>query len=56
MAVMYQHVQGKARKPIEVNPAMPQALSDVVVKSMAVDKAARYQTMDELREALEKFR
>ena len=30
MAVMYQHVQGKARKPIEVNPAMPQALSDVV--------------------------
>ena len=56
MAVMYQHVQGKARKPIEVNPALPQALSDLVVKAMAVDKAARYQTMDELREALEKFR
>ncbi|MCP5328385.1 MAG: HEAT repeat domain-containing protein [Steroidobacteraceae bacterium] len=56
MAVMYQHVQGKARKPIEVNPALPQALSDLVSKAMAVDKAARHQTMDELREALEKFR
>ena len=56
MAVMYQHVQGKARKPIEVNPALPQALSDVVVKAMAVDKAARFQTMDELRVALEAFR
>ena len=56
MAVMYQHVQGKARKPIEVNPALPQALSDVVVKAMAVDKTARFQTMDELRTALEQFR
>ncbi len=56
MAVMYQHVQGKARKPGEVNPALPPALSDVIVKAMAVDKTARYQTMDELRAALEPFR
>jgi serine/threonine-protein kinase len=56
MAIMYQHVQGKARKPIELNPAMPQALSDVVAKAMSVDKAARYQTMDELRAALERYR
>jgi serine/threonine-protein kinase len=56
MAVMYQHVQGKARKPIEVNPAMPQGLSDLVSKAMAVDKAARFQTMDELRAALEAYR
>ncbi len=56
MAVMYQHVQGKARKPGEVNPALPQALADVIVKAMAVDKTARYQTMDELRAALEPFR
>ncbi len=55
MAVMYQHVQGKARPPIEINPQLPQALSDVVVKSMAVDKTKRYQSMDELRAALEKF-
>jgi serine/threonine-protein kinase len=55
MAVMYQHVQGKARAPIDVNSSIPPALSDVVVKTMAVDKAKRYQSMDELRAALEKF-
>jgi serine/threonine-protein kinase len=55
MAVMYQHVQGKARAPIDVNSSIPPALSDVVVKAMAVDKAKRYQSMDELRAALEKF-
>src|SRR5579871_265798 len=56
MAVMYQHVQGKARPPQEVNPALPANLAEVVVKCMAVDKAKRYQTMDELRTALERFR
>ena len=55
MAVMYQHVQGKARPPIELNPKLPQQLSDLVVKAMAVDKMKRFQTMDELRTALEKF-
>ncbi len=53
MAVMYQHVQGKARAPKEVNSALPPALSDVIVKAMAVDKGKRYQTMEELRTALE---
>jgi eukaryotic-like serine/threonine-protein kinase len=55
MAVMYQHVQGKARPPIEINPQLPQPLSDLVMKSMAVDKTKRFQSMDELRAALEKF-
>jgi serine/threonine-protein kinase len=54
MSVMYQHVQGKAKAPIEVNPALPQVLSDIVVKAMAVDKMKRFQTMDEMRLALEK--
>jgi serine/threonine-protein kinase len=53
MAVMYQHVQGKARAPKEVNTGLPVGLSDVIVKAMAVDKGKRYQTMDELRFALE---
>jgi len=53
MAVMYQHVQGKARIAKEVNTALPPALSDVIMKAMAVDKNKRYQTMDELRAALE---
>ena len=56
MAVMYQHVQGKARRPVELNPSLPKALSDVVMRAMTVDKSLRYQTMDELRIALTAFR
>src|SRR5690606_486860 len=54
MSVMYQHVQGKAKSPIEVNPQLPAAVSDIITKAMAVDKLKRFQTMDELRSALEK--
>jgi HEAT repeat protein/tRNA A-37 threonylcarbamoyl transferase component Bud32 len=55
MSVMYQHVQGKARPPQEINPALPPGLSDVVIKAMAVDKTKRFQDMEELRLALEKY-
>jgi len=55
MSVMYQHVQGKARPPIEVNKALPVDLNALVVKCMALDKAKRAQSMDELRLSLEKF-
>jgi eukaryotic-like serine/threonine-protein kinase len=54
MSVMYQHVQGKAKSPIEVNPQLPKPLSDLVAKAMSVDKLKRFQSMDELRSALEK--
>src|SRR5271168_608091 len=49
MSVMYQHVQGKARIAQEINPALPPGLSDLVMKSMAVDKNKRFQSMDEFR-------
>ena len=55
MAVMYQHVQGKARAPQEINPGLSANLAEVVVKAMAVDKAKRFQTMEEYRGALERF-
>jgi eukaryotic-like serine/threonine-protein kinase len=55
MAVMYQHVQGKARAPREINPKLPANLADAVVKSMAVEKSKRFQTMDEFRATLERF-
>ncbi|HVC30806.1 MAG TPA: protein kinase, partial [Steroidobacteraceae bacterium] len=55
MSVMYQHVQGKARPPHEINPALPAGLSDLIMRSMAVDKSKRPQSMDELRGALEKY-
>jgi serine/threonine-protein kinase len=55
MSVMYQHVQGKAKAPIDVNPGLPKPLSDLVAQAMSVDKAKRHQSMDELRLALEKI-
>jgi serine/threonine-protein kinase len=55
MSVMYQHVQGKARPPIEINKDLPAELNSLVMKCMSLDKAKRVQTMDELRVALEKF-
>ncbi|HEX5050057.1 MAG TPA: HEAT repeat domain-containing protein [Gammaproteobacteria bacterium] len=52
MSVMYQHVQGKAQPLHEANPSIPRELSDVVGKTMQVDKAKRYASMEELRAAL----
>jgi len=56
MSVMYQHVQGKARPAQEVNPHLPPGLPELVMRAMAVDKNKRFQTMEELRLALERFR
>jgi serine/threonine-protein kinase len=56
MSVMYQHVQGKAKSAIDVNPQLPKGLSDLVGQAMSVDKMKRHQTMDELRLALENLR
>ena len=53
MSVMYQHVQGKAKQCQEVNPNIPDEFAAVIAKAMSVDKSKRYQTMDELYEALE---
>ena len=55
MSVMYQHVQGKARPPIDINKTLPPDLNQLVVKCMSLDKAKRAQSMDELRVSLEKF-
>jgi HEAT repeat protein/tRNA A-37 threonylcarbamoyl transferase component Bud32 len=56
MSVMYQHVQGKARMPQDLNPALPPGLSDLIMKAMSVDKTKRFQTMAELSAALERFK
>ncbi|MBT8077612.1 MAG: protein kinase [Gammaproteobacteria bacterium] len=52
MSVMYQHVQGKAKKCQEINPSVPPGLAQVIGKAMSVDKSKRYRTMDELYDAL----
>jgi len=53
MAVMYQHVQGKAPHVHKVNADVDLAISEIVVKAMTVNRDDRYQSMDELRLALE---
>ena len=55
MSVMYQHVQGKAKAPVDINKDLPAELNEIVLKAMAVDKNKRFQAMDEIRVALEKF-
>ena len=53
MSVMYQHVQGKAKHCQEINPKIPDELAEIIVKAMSVDKTKRYQTMEELTDALD---
>jgi len=55
MSVMYQHVQGKARPPKELNSHLPEGLGDLVMKAMSVDKSKRFQTMEEMRVALARY-
>jgi serine/threonine-protein kinase len=53
MSVMYQHVQGKAMDCQEINKNLPDDLAAVIVKAMSVDKTKRYQSMEELTDALD---
>ena len=55
MSVMYQHVQGRARAPCEINPALSKELGELIMRAMAVDKTKRFQNMEELRTALQRF-
>ena len=56
MSVMYQHVQGKAKQSQEINPDIPDEYAEIIAKAMSVDKTKRYQSMDELTEALDQIR
>jgi serine/threonine-protein kinase len=55
MSVMYQHVQGKAKRARDVNEALPEELDDCIMTCMAVDKNKRYASMDQVREMFERF-
>ncbi len=52
MSVMYQHVQGKAKRCQEINSDIPDDYAAVIAKAMSVDKTKRHSTMDELIDAL----
>ena len=55
MSVMYQHVQGQAASAINVNKKIPQELSDVIAKAMSLDPKDRYETMDDIYQALDPY-
>jgi serine/threonine-protein kinase len=52
MAVMYQHVQGKALRCDQVNNKLPTELADVVHKAMSVDPSNRHDSMGTLVRAM----
>ena len=54
MSVMYQHVQGGATPLDEANPKVPKAIVAIINKALEIDKMDRYQSMDDLRDDLEK--
>ena len=53
MSVMYQHVQGKAKPCQEINPGISDEFAALIERAMAVDKTKRFQSMEELTEALD---
>jgi serine/threonine-protein kinase len=53
VAVAYQHVRENPPAPSAIASDVPEALDRVVLKSLAKDREARYQTADEFRSDLE---
>ena len=51
-SIMAAHMQSKPRAPIELDPAIPRELNDVILKALAKDPAERYQTAEEFRVSL----
>jgi eukaryotic-like serine/threonine-protein kinase len=51
-SVMEAHVKEVPRPPIELQPTVPKALSDIIMMAVAKDPAQRFQTADAFRNAL----
>ncbi len=52
MAILFQHVEGKAKRPIELVEDLPKTLDEIIMKALKVDPKKRYQSVDELRSHL----
>lgn len=46
MSILYQHLEGKATPPRELNPHISEPLEALIMKAMALDPAQRFQTME----------
>ncbi len=56
VAVAIQHINGGAQMPSVLNPNIPGALEQIIMKAMAIDPAKRYATATALLYDLEEFR
>jgi serine/threonine protein kinase len=54
VAIALKHIQEEMIPPIEVNPKIPPALSDVVVKGAAKDPQKRYPSAAAMKKDLER--
>jgi serine/threonine protein kinase len=52
MAVVVAHIQKEAPRPRSLNPALPPELEAAILKGLQKDPAKRWQSADELLEAL----
>lgn len=52
MAIVYQHLEGKAVPPRELNPNLPPELELIIQKAMAVDPEQRFPSMEALGKSL----
>ncbi|MGE3538687.1 MAG: protein kinase [Candidatus Tectimicrobiota bacterium] len=52
IAILFQHVEGKAPLPRTLNPQLPAALEAVIRQAMAVDPSQRFQSMQALEASL----
>jgi len=51
-SIMQAQVKETPRQPVEIVPAIPKALNDVIMKSISKNPAERFQNADEFRQAL----
>ena len=52
MAILYQHLEGKATPPRELNAALPPELEAIILQAMAVEPAQRFQSMEAFGKSL----
>jgi serine/threonine-protein kinase len=52
MAILYQHLEGKAEPPRAVNPEVSPELEAIIQQAMAVDPEQRFQSMEALGKSL----
>jgi serine/threonine protein kinase len=55
-SLMAAHLQQQPLPPLQIDPSLPEVLSDIILMSLAKDPAQRFQTADAFRSALDAAR